>query len=286
MKTTHTHRGTCQACGATQAVDNKSRLIAKHGYKVHYIFVGTCPGSDHEPAEFNVDYTREIIGLCRNQGTEHNRLAKLYATRDLMVYTWDKQVWVEAAPGAGRWAHSGRWISQRGRYESRTFPLFGATDEQIEREYELNVDTHERIARDNFKHIAFLKEHVFPRFGQPLYAVTDIVKAVKAARVAKTAPIEGAYRTKQAQKDALETLSRDYRRLREIITTLYLAIPHDQRDDLGQKVYYAVPHDLHAWRPKTSALVLKWNDGLAGTVAKIEELRAQRDVIKSRPIIK
>lgn len=57
-KTTHTHRGTCQACGAVQASANSNSLIAKHGYTVqgHY-FNGTCQGSDKRPAEHDVTHT-------------------------------------------------------------------------------------------------------------------------------------------------------------------------------------------------------------------------------------
>lgn len=50
-KTTHENKGHCQACGRIQAVDNSTKKIAKHGYKVSGFgfFSGTCIGSD-QPA--------------------------------------------------------------------------------------------------------------------------------------------------------------------------------------------------------------------------------------------
>jgi len=49
---THTHKGTCQLCGRTHAVNNKTGVIAKHGYTVDYgFFNGTCGGSDFLPLQ-------------------------------------------------------------------------------------------------------------------------------------------------------------------------------------------------------------------------------------------
>lgn len=49
---THTHKGHCQLCDRLQAVNNKTGLLAKHGYtKRWHFFSGTCHGSDHLPYE-------------------------------------------------------------------------------------------------------------------------------------------------------------------------------------------------------------------------------------------
>lgn len=49
---THTHKGTCQLCGRTHAVNNKTGEIAKHGYTVDYgFFNGTCGGSGILPLQ-------------------------------------------------------------------------------------------------------------------------------------------------------------------------------------------------------------------------------------------
>ena len=57
-----THRGTCQVCGAQQAVNNKTGMMAKHGYTVeHGFFEGECPGSHNLPLEADRTMTDNII---------------------------------------------------------------------------------------------------------------------------------------------------------------------------------------------------------------------------------
>ena len=64
--TTHTHKGTCQACGRTQAVDNKTGNIAKHGYtKGDGYFFGTCSGSDRKPLQVSRLHTDDHIEHCK-----------------------------------------------------------------------------------------------------------------------------------------------------------------------------------------------------------------------------
>jgi len=58
----HTHRAHCQVCGAQQAVDNKTGMLAKHGYTVeHGFFEGECPGSHNLPIEVDHTMTDNII---------------------------------------------------------------------------------------------------------------------------------------------------------------------------------------------------------------------------------
>lgn len=62
MKTTHTHKGHCQACGRVQAVDTTNNLLAKHGYTVDFgYFNGICTGSDRKPLEIDKSFTEETI---------------------------------------------------------------------------------------------------------------------------------------------------------------------------------------------------------------------------------
>jgi hypothetical protein len=63
MKSAHTHRGSCQWCGRLQAVDNKSGLIAKHGYSVadYGFFNGTCTGSGHPPLQVSCEMVKQSI---------------------------------------------------------------------------------------------------------------------------------------------------------------------------------------------------------------------------------
>ena len=58
----HTHRGHCQVCGAQQAVNNKTGMMAKHGYTVESgWFEGECPGSHNLPLEVERTMTDNII---------------------------------------------------------------------------------------------------------------------------------------------------------------------------------------------------------------------------------
>lgn len=62
MKTTHTHRGHCQACGRVQAVDTANNLLAKHGYTVDFgYFDGVCTGSDRQPLEVDKSFAEATI---------------------------------------------------------------------------------------------------------------------------------------------------------------------------------------------------------------------------------
>tara|TARA_Y100000004_G_scaffold87138_1_gene97678 strand:+ start:255 stop:1088 length:834 start_codon:yes stop_codon:yes gene_type:complete len=62
MKTTHTHRGHCQACGRVQAVDTTNNLLAKHGYTVDFgYFDGVCTGSDRNPLEVDKSFSEATI---------------------------------------------------------------------------------------------------------------------------------------------------------------------------------------------------------------------------------
>jgi len=64
----HTHRAHCQVCGAQQAVDNKTGMLAKHGYTVeHGFFEGECPGSHNLPIEVDHTMTDNIIADLTRQ---------------------------------------------------------------------------------------------------------------------------------------------------------------------------------------------------------------------------
>jgi hypothetical protein len=57
-----THNGTCQWCGARQAVDPVTGTLAKHGYTVRWgFFSGVCRGSDHQPFEKSSDLIARSI---------------------------------------------------------------------------------------------------------------------------------------------------------------------------------------------------------------------------------
>jgi hypothetical protein len=77
----HTHRGTCQVCGRTQAAMIKQgyvskslgnfelvsyNVLAKHGYTVDWgFFHGVCMGSENKPLEHDKTLTERIIKELR-----------------------------------------------------------------------------------------------------------------------------------------------------------------------------------------------------------------------------
>ncbi len=67
MDRKHTHRGTCQICGSTQAVDIVSGKLAVHGYTVKWgYFSGTCRGSNSLPMQHDRTRTDEMLISLRD----------------------------------------------------------------------------------------------------------------------------------------------------------------------------------------------------------------------------
>lgn len=64
-----THIGTCQACGRSQKLPGN--LLSKHGYTVDWgFFIGTCPGSNHQPFEVSCDLIKGFIANAEMQKVE------------------------------------------------------------------------------------------------------------------------------------------------------------------------------------------------------------------------
>jgi len=84
MKTTHTHTGNCQVCGAMQAAANDNQRLAKHGYTTRWgFFSGVCTGSDNLPFQLDCSLVKQSIVWA--QGQLKNTLAyaaELRATTD------------------------------------------------------------------------------------------------------------------------------------------------------------------------------------------------------------
>lgn len=173
MKTKHTHTGTCQACGAVQAVDNVTRLIAKHGYKVagFGFFNGVCRGSDHKPAEFDITLTHRIMINCEEWAVNADRLTALYASGDLMVISHE--------------VNSGR----RDAYHQRiyiTVPMFGCSDLYIDDKQQHAAFLQTSEAANARAHAAALVKHVISRFGRELYPVKAAARTFAIGDVVKT----------------------------------------------------------------------------------------------------
>lgn len=160
MKSTHTHRGTCQVCGARQAVDNASKFIAKHGYQVAGwgFFNGVCSGSGHLPAELDLTIAQATIVALTSYEADQTRLQGLYASHDLMAYTITKQVWNH---------QGGKHAS--GAYESKELPIFGCDQALFDLVHNREAASHGSAASRARGHIEFIGESILPRFGKALY---------------------------------------------------------------------------------------------------------------------
>jgi hypothetical protein len=282
MKTTHTHRGTCQACGARQAVELPKGIIAKHGYTVagFGFFNGVCRGSGYLPAEHNTALTIRIMSELGIWAMEKDRLADLVRGRVLMVYSYDTSVWVEN----GRMTRYG----VRGKYEPRTFPLSGATDEMIERAIRDEYEGQEQAARHARAHVDSLRDFVLTRLGKPLYDANQPkpAKPVDGKVDVKNGNIEGAFRTKAAQKLALEKISREYERARRIVVDAVLAVEYSSRTEAQRDLYQVLPFDLHNYRAKHGEQILSMFPKFFETVAEMGRLFALRNEVKARPVVR
>ena len=283
MKTASNVQGHCQACGRIQVVIAGKGVMSNHGYKVRAgYFSGVCIGHDHLPLEKDRSYLDWVVEYLGDQAEEHDARAN------------DLESGVK---------HPGSAMKRQGAYDSIVYHSHRHEDPKlrgqavwvrwdeaspVERHYQLHADisssrTEANIARS---HAAGLVELAARVHGQPLIDREAVERAERKARAEKKQPIEGAYRTKAAQKDDLEKLNRQYRKFLSVISDRYLSEPSREYGDAGSAVYYGVPSDLHAWRPAASALVRKVYPELEATVVDIEALVAQREVVKSRPVVK
>jgi hypothetical protein len=174
-KQKHTHRGTCQACGAHQAIAAKSvtatsRTIAKHGYTVDYgYFSGTCQGSDHLPAEFDVALTHKTIAGCTQEAERLEKLAADYdarTARPAMFERWDPTV---EHVSQGGFRHRGTNVS---------LPIEQATEQELLKAQD-NASRHCAFqARGLRRHVEMLRAAVLPRLGEEPYPVVRAEKVV------------------------------------------------------------------------------------------------------------
>lgn len=150
----HTHRGTCQHCGAVQAVDNETGQIANHGYRVkwneHY---GTCRGSGYKSLEVSRDQTDAQI-------VNHQAQSKILLGRSEGVLSGDVEI-----------------TFHKGFYASRNpvaVPRSELTEAQIR--YQIETAARELASKANAHahHAKMLADLILWRHGQPLYEVVLI----------------------------------------------------------------------------------------------------------------
>jgi len=172
MKTTHTHRGTCQACGSIQAVDNNTKLLAKHGYKVIYgAFQYVCNAAGISPAEHDVSYTRQTIANCIRAAEGHEEDARKLKSGELvpsMFKRWNpKKEKVERTRGGGE-------RKTMGDYDA--LPIAQATPDERKARIDEAIADAEMNAAGFRGHAQFLNRDVIPRLGQPLYPNEELTK--------------------------------------------------------------------------------------------------------------
>lgn len=280
-KTTHTHRGTCQACGSVQASDNVSAFIAKHGYEVVGYFVGTCQGSDRKPAEHEVTYTHKVIDFCTATAQTHDESIVALQNGAVVPETfkrWNSTKLVTHTPTYGK-----PYNTTGG---DDVLPIAKASQAERAKAIKLAIHDHELIASQLRSHAKGLIQYVLPRLGQPLYAVADLNKPVAKPAAptvdVKAAKVVGTFATKAARKEALDRLNRTFDKAQRRLQGLYLAMPRDQRTEAKTEVYYG-PSQLNHWRPKHSRQALNEFPEAAGIVEEIEQLVAAREAVKAAP---
>jgi len=211
MKTTHTHKGVCQVCGLVHAVDNKSNLLAKHGYTVSWgFFNGICDGADNLPLQLSrslVDST--IDGLLEKIATNNLLLADIWNWKPELVYgfvdsegnrikykseyfyDWDI---VHIENKNDKWGAK-QFI--RDNNKTVVYELFEFIDicsSSYDSEYgyykfeysdfinEWRIDRKAALVWENQQmqnHIEFLKEQIDKYHGKPLFESNMVIKVIK-----------------------------------------------------------------------------------------------------------
>ncbi len=153
----HTHQAHCQACGRIQALQQKNNTIAKHGYKVSgwNYFMGTCPGSDHQPMQFQRVITDEIIRDCNT-------------TAD---YQWELYYQYKNGLLLPTEARSGKRIIVNKRLEVEMIPYADATAMNKQQAVQEAIYTHETQARYARDHALYLTKLVSQVYDTPTIPV-------------------------------------------------------------------------------------------------------------------
>jgi hypothetical protein len=278
-KTTHTHRGTCQACGSVQAVDNVTGLVAKHGYQVIGYFSGICQGAGQKPAEHDVTYTHKVIAFCTEQAAKHDAAVACLTDGSSVPSTFLR--------------YNPTKVETHERKDGSTFtttggddilPIAKATEEERAKAIQLAIHNEQLQASGLRSHAHGLTVNVLVRLGQPLYvaAELDAPKVKPAAPVVdvKAAKVTGTFTTKAARKDALDRLNRQYGKLRGQIHDAYL---RGNRSAEGAMDLYYAANELHQWRPKHSAAARALYPALAAVVDDVDALVKAREAVKAAP---
>lgn len=272
MKTKGQHRGHCQRCGAIQVVLPNGTL-ADHGYTIpNGYFKGVCQGSHELPLQVSRVITDAII-VAMNDVAARNQMhaERLQSGADLPEQAQQLTAW-----GSREYTYVDR----------KQVPIMkawhDATPTEQAEQLKLEIGEAESNARFFRGHAKNMSELATRMHGTALIDRDAEELARVQERQAKTAPIAGAYRTKIAKQRELEALNVAYGKLARIIKDRAL----QDRTDVSNAVYYALPFDLHCWRVKHTAMVLDTYPELASNVEAIDILVKNREEIKARPVIK
>jgi hypothetical protein len=277
------HQGHCQACGRIQVVMSNG-MMAKHGYRVagFSYYVGTCSGSDRKPLEVERSYLDRIVeDLGRYARVQDASAVSLETGETILdnvpaLESWGSTKQKQVQGRGGRW----HWVTVQVSWAD-------ATAAERERGLQAAVSHHRSqadFARAAARDLTALAIRVH---GQPL--IDRELEASRKAqeRTAKKAPIEGAFRTKAAQKDALDGLNRTYEKHRRVVLDRYLAEPGERSYDTpGNRMYQEIPFDLCHFREKHAELILAVYPDMAEHVGDMRLLVSERAKVKAMPVIK
>lgn len=278
-------RGNCQFCGAIQVVNAKGEM-AKHGYTVDGVFHGVCSGADHQPLQVNRSLLNDHVEILIDRAHAYGQHAAKLESGELTP------LMVRKLTQWGSPVNEYKMVGGKKRYVPVHVRWEDAGEQERVQGLKEDIESAKRAESQSRRSVQWLLELAEMVHGKPLIdRAQEELDAIR-VRTEKKAPIEGAYRTKKAQKDALEVLSLQYSAIRRVILDRYLAekdehLSHQERfASPGGQMYDQLPLDLHNWRAKHSTLVTNAYPDMADLAREIEGLTVAREVIKSRPVIK
>lgn len=158
-------RGSCQCCGADQAIE-KDGVLTRHGYERpgDGYLRGMCPGRGYRPAEKDVTLTKQLIAGCKlTMESLAQRMTKAGMTFAPGKYSgpraeprWQLTDAAERAP----YFHPTSEFEKRMGHKERV-----PTPEQEERIRQTDM---KRMWEANKEHAEFMTTSILPRLGQDL----------------------------------------------------------------------------------------------------------------------
>lgn len=278
-------QGHCQACGRIQVVVSGAigQVMSNHGYKVRSgYFRGVCIGHDYPALEVSRERLNYVVAYLGREAVMHQMKAeRLISGADLPA-----KVMQRSEPYGSIMYHSRYHEDPKMRGTAMMTDWHNGS--KMEQDYQLKMDIghHQSEASTARRHAAGLLDLATRVHGRPLINRVAVEQAAKKERAKKRAPIAGAFRTKAAQKEALDSLNRAYEKLARVIKDHYLNQRHSASEDVGSELYWQIPHSLHQFRPKHADLVRKIYPAFEATVVEIERLVIFRNELKAMPVIK